>query len=265
MLKSSYPVLGVALRLALAALTLVAAALAQMGNGHMGNGPVGNGQTGNGPLGNGMMGPGNDGAPGQGAGMGSMAGGMTGAMGSREMMDGPAVGPDGTAYVLRSLPVAVAQQGPGPAQTVEIKHELMAVNARDGSPRWKLELSGTMLSDPALAADGKLFLTASDTPMYAHAGATTTPRKARLIVVTTDLVSARITRTVEVESDFLSAPKVAAEGASSYVVYATGWEMDWNDNDTVAAGEKYLYAFNSDGSLRFKLKLSSAQPGLVPR
>lgn len=35
-----------------------------------------------------------------------------------------------------------------------------------------------------------------------------------------------------------------------------------NDNDTIAAGEKHLYAFNPDGLLRFRLKLGEARIGV---
>ena len=52
-----------------------------------------------------------------------------------------------------------------------------------------------------------------------------TSEKSRLIIVATDLVSARITKTVEVDADVLSAPKVATDETGNYVIYVVGFEM----------------------------------------
>jgi hypothetical protein len=78
----------------------------------------------------------------------------------------------------------------------------------------------------------------------------------------------RITATIEVESDVLSTPRVALDETGSYVVYVTGFERgsmgnsNGNENHTIAAGEKHLYAFNPDGRLRFRLKLGEARIGI---
>jgi outer membrane protein assembly factor BamB len=196
---------------------------------------------------------------------------MFGGMSGREMMDGPTVGPDATAFVVRRAPSA-AIPGMMQPQTATPAHELVAVNPRDGSAKWKLQITGAMISEPALAQDGRIFLTSSEFPGLAlsRLGGMMTPGgpasagKARLIVVTTTAVSARISNTVEVDSDMLSAPRVATDETGSYVVYVTGFEMggmrDYliGDSDSTPAGEKTLYAFNPDGQLRFKLKLNEA-------
>ena len=224
----------------------------------------------------GGMGPGNSGNPGtpsttgmnssQGmaSGMGSSMG-MSGAMGSREMMDGPAVGPDGTVYVVRLASTSTTNQGMMSPSTGASKYELVAINATNGATNWKLEVGGTMLSEPVLAKDGKIFMTASDfvmngknqsgSGMMNPGTATGTARKSRLIVVTAVSGPASISNTIELDSDVLSAPKVTAE-ASNYSVYVTGFEMGVDDKDTIASGQKTLYAFTPAGDLKFSVKVN---------
>lgn len=226
-------------------------------------------------MGGGMMGPGSSGPSGQGMGNGTGMGSGMG-MGSREMMDGPAVGPDGTAYVVRRVPTtsSTIQQQMTPSST-GFKNELVAVNVRDGSAKWKLEITGGMVSDPALAKDGKIFFTASEFGMTGQGqsggmmdSGNSASEKARLIIVTTDLVSARITKAVDVDADVLSAPKIATDETGNYVVYVVGFEMGVmgaGDNRDASAGEKNLFAFTPDGQLKFKLRLSEAQVGIPPR
>lgn len=250
-------------RATLLALVLTTLAFAQMGGG----------------MGNGSGGPGAPSTPGQnngmhqgqtaGSGMGNaLMSAMNMGMGGREMMDGPTIGADGTAYVIRSL----AQAAVGTTTQGQPRHELVAVNMRDGSARWKLEITGGMISEPALAKDGKLFLTVADFPVATQTGGgMMNPRgsagtgKAKLLVISVAQASARIDATVEVESDILSTPRVAVDD-SGYVVYVTGFERgamnNGTDNDSIAAGEKHLYAFNPDGSRRFRLKLGEARIGI---
>jgi hypothetical protein len=144
-------------------------------------------------------------------------------------------------------------------------YELVAISVHDGSTKWKLEIAGTMISEPTLAKDGKIFMTASDFAMSGQSqsgggmmtsGSSTTSHKSRLIVVTADLTSARISNTVEVESDILSAPRAATDETGNYVVYVTGFEMGANNNDVIAGGQKYLYAFTPDGNIKFSVKIS---------
>jgi outer membrane protein assembly factor BamB len=229
-------------------------------------------------MGGGMMGFGNPGAPGNpgqglGAGMGdAMLGAMNLGMGGREMMDGPTIGPDGTAYVLRA--VSSTSTTAANVTTAQWKYELMAVNVRDGAPRWKLELTAGMLSAPLLGRDGRIFLTESDHRFggdnaagrmnLATAAATT---KAKLLVITATQTSAPVAATTEVEANVLSGLTVASDEANSYVVYATGHDRGTvtagtGGQITVTAGEKYLYAFNPDGRVRFRLKLSQARVGV---
>lgn len=259
-------------RAALLALVLTTLVFAQMGGG-MGNG-----------NGGGMMGPGNPSTPsnpGQNNGMhqgqttdhgmgNALMNAMNMGMGGREMMDGPTIGADGTAYVVRGL-----SQSTSTTTQAQLRHELVAINVRDGSARWKLEITGGMISEPALAKDGKLFLTLADFPTATQTGGgmmnsgnATGTGKAKLLVISSDPGSARITTTIEVESDVLSTPRVAVDETGSYIVYVTGFERgsmgngSVNDNDTIAAGEKHLYAFNPDGRLRFRLKLGEARIGV---
>lgn len=251
------------MRLVTLVLILGVAALAQMGGGMMGPNNPGN-----------PMGPGQNNGMHQGQGMGQGMGAavmnaMNMGMGGREMMDGPAVGPDGTAYVVRTIP----QTSTNSNQPNQLRQELMAVNARDGSARWRLEITGGMVSDPALAKDGRIFLTVSEFSMETQTGGGMMnpgngTGKARLLVIASDPFSARIATTIDVESDVLSTPRVAADETGNYVVYVTGFERgarngsNSGDNDSMAAGEKYLYAFNPDGRQRFRLKLAEARVGM---
>lgn len=244
-------------RAALLALVQTTLVFAQMGGG-MGSG-----------NGGGMMGPGNPGAPGTtgmnlGQGMGSGMG-MSGAMGSREMMDGPTVGPDGTVYVVRLASAATTNQGMFSPSTIAAKYELVAISASNGLTKWKVEITGAMVSEPALGKDGKIFMTASDFVMGGQSqsgggmmnpgASTTAARKSRLIVVTAYPASASISNTIELDSDVLSAPKVTDE-ANGYTVYVTGFEMGANDMDAVTSGQKTLYAFTSAGNLKFSVKIN---------
>lgn len=263
-LQSSSDSIRTLMRLVTLVLILGVAALAQMGGGMMGPNNPGN-----------PMGPGQNNGMHQGQGMGQGMGAavmnaMNMGMGGREMMDGPAVGPDGTAYVVRTIP----QTSTNSNQPNQLRQELMAVNARDGSARWRLEITGGMVSDPALAKDGRIFLTVSEFSMETQTGGGMMnpggngTGKARLLVIASDSFSARIATTIDVEADVMSTPRVAADETGNYVVYVTGFERgarngnNSGDNDSMAAGEKYLYAFNPDGRQRFRLKLAEARVGM---
>ena len=114
------------------------------------------------------------------------------------------------------------------------QYELVALSPVNGLAKWKLAITGTMVSEPALGKDGKIFMTASDFVMTGKnqsgggmmnpGTATGTARKSRLIVVTANSTSASISSTIEMDSDVLSAPKVVAE-ATNYSVYVTGFEL----------------------------------------
>ena len=170
-----------------------------------------------------------------------MSGGM--GMGSG-MMNDVAVGPDGTAYVLRrtgqAQPGGMMQPG-GVSQT---KAELVAVDGRSGTEKWKAPIDAEMVSEPAFAKDGRLFVTAADVLIRQSGSTITVSRKARLLVIKQAGSGATVTST-DVESNLLSTPRIAPDES---VVYATGFEMagfmaGWNDNDSVPAGQTDLYAF----------------------
>ena len=248
------------LRAILIAAVLATVTFAQMGGG-MGNG-MGNG------TGNGMMGPGNStptGTNGMGQGMANGMGsamGMSGAMGSREMMDGPTVGTDGTVYVVRLASTSTSSQGMMSSPTGSSKYELVAISPVNGSAKWKLEITGTMVSEPVLGKDGKIFLAASDFVMNGQSqsgggmmnsgSSTTTSGRSRLLIVTAYPTTATVSNTIAVDSDVLSAPRTA-DDSGSYVVYATGFEMG-TDSDAIASGTKTLYAFTPGGQIKFSVK-----------
>ncbi|MDP2999076.1 MAG: hypothetical protein Q8N47_16425 [Bryobacterales bacterium] len=243
---------------------------AQMGGGMMGPGSSGSGMSGNGPgQQGGSMGP------------GGMSGQMMGPGMGGGMMDGPAVGPDGTAYVVRRADTPATSGQMMPQGQSQIRHELVAISPVDGKPRWTLGIQAARISEPAVARDGKIFLTVDDTPMgmqgqpggMMNPGTQTTPNKAKLITVIAGPNSAQIQNTVEVDSDVLSAPKIAITDTAGnyYVIYAYGMEMagmgsrNTDDRDSIPAGERDLYAFGPDGRLKFRVKLGQAQAGIPPR
>jgi outer membrane protein assembly factor BamB len=228
-------------------LTLIVSSggLAQMGGG-MGHG----GGLGNGP------------APGMAGGM-SMSGGM--GIGSG-MMNDVAVGPDGTAYMLRRTGQPQRGGMMQPGGTSQIKAELVAIDGISGAEKWKVSIDAEMVSEPAFAKDGRLFVTAADVLTTGSGTTTTVSRKARLLVIKPGGTGATVTST-DVESDVLSAPRIAPDES---VVYATGFEMvgfmaGSDDNDSVPAGQTDLYAFNIDGTRRFKVTIGRAQFNMPPR
>jgi outer membrane protein assembly factor BamB len=144
------------------------------------------------------------------------------------------------------------------------QYELVALNPLNGTPKWKLAITGTMVSEPVLGKDGKIFMTASDFAMNGQGQSggmmnsgtsTTTSGKSRLLIVTPYPTTASITATITVDSDVLSAPRTAADGSGSYVIYATGFEMG-TDTDAIASGQKTLYAFTPAGATKFTVKLN---------
>ena len=241
-------------------------AVAQMGGG-MGNGsgPL-HGQGSNGNSGMGMDGMGAGGAMG-------MAGGM--GMGSG-MMNDLAVGPDGTAYVLRRTGTSQPGGAMHSGSASEWKTELVSID-RNGAEKWKLEIDADMVSEPAFGTDGKLFVTVADIQGQAaqsggmmNSGSGSATRKARLLVIVPTANSASVAAKTDVESDVLSAPRIAPDGAGSYFVYVTGYEMSGmgrnaEDRDGVSSGQRDLYAFTPAGAVKFKVKIAQSQFNQPPR
>ncbi len=221
---------GRARALVVAAL-FTATAFAQMGGGMMGGGN-GGGMMGGGAAGGGMMGGGS-----------FMNGGM---MNGNMMWSGiSAVGPDGSAYVIR-------RSGAGSSQSVwgSQKAELLAISPKDGTPRLLASMEGTMISQPVTSRDGRIFVTTSETGMWwSGSNASGTNREPALIIVT----PGGQTRTVTIDADYISAPRVADE-ANGYVVYVVASQ---NGQQFMTGGSgTFLYGFSGDGSQRFKLQLT---------
>jgi outer membrane protein assembly factor BamB len=168
-------------------------------------------------------------------------------VGMATMASGPAVGPDGTAYVLRQT----AASGMMGSQSA-IKTELVAINPSNGKVNWALQIDGTMISTPVLAKDGTILLTTSEPEMMTGTAAVTAPA---LVIVAPTATSARVQARVTIDSDMLSLPVMTPDGQTIYVVgtdmpdtQMRGW--------TTAAGSTYLYAFfPGTGSLKFKVQL----------
>ena len=188
------------------------------------------------------------------------------------MTDDIAIAADGTAYVIRSI--ASAQPANGMPASTSWQFELAAINPSDGSTAWKLQLPGGRVSRPVIASDGLIYLTVDNYQMFyanfSAGGSMMTPSQAQindgqLLVISPANGSASILRTIQTTSDVLSAPRMAADPAGGYLIYVLGYDMmSWTPTQgsntvTFAPGEKVLYAYQPDGTLKFSIKLS--QPG----
>ncbi len=213
-----------------------------------------------------MGGQGNDQMSGM---MGGAMGGMMGAGMGNGMANDFAAGPDGTVYVVRAVQAQAPMTPGNPTQRYTFKHELAALSPSDGALRWKLELTGGRVSEPVLGKDGRIFLTLDDGQMASQGrqgggmmgpGGPAGAGKSRFLVISVSGNSATVATTVELDSDFLSTPKVVSTGLNpaDYVVYVTGVDLpEMTDNrGSMSAGQKILYAFLPEGKLKFKVKIS---------
>lgn len=234
------------------AATLVPVALAQMGGGMMGGGWGAGGF-------NGMMDSGTIGGMMGGVLGGMMGGVMGGGMGST--IWGPAVGADGTAYVVRQT----AGGNNASANQIAVTSELAAID-KTGKVIWTLPVDGPLVSQPVLASDGQIFLTVSGfnfgfgTPTGNNSNAV---GQSKLLIVPANGGNAQ---SVTIDADVLSVPKVVPDG-SSYSIYVTASDMGfmgWMWNFGSAGGQRStggsdLYAFSSNGTLKFSVPLSRWQ------
>jgi outer membrane protein assembly factor BamB len=189
------------------------------------------------------------GIPGGMSGTGSSATtGMSGLGGGMGVMaNGPAVGPDGTAYVLRQTST-IGMMG----SQSSTKTELVAINPSNGKVNWALQVDGTMISTPVLAKDGTILLTTSEPEMMTGGTATAAPA---LLIIAPTATSARIQARVTIDSDLLSLPVVTPDGQTIYVM---GTDMPDAPirGMTASTGTTYLYAFfPGTGNLKFKVQL----------
>lgn len=210
-----------------------AAAFAQMGGGMMGGGYGGGMMGGGGMIGpDGMMGSGN-----------FMNGGM---MNGSTMWSGvSAVGPDGSAYVIRRSAASSSRPVWGSRRA-----ELLAISPKDGTPRLLASLEGAMVSQPVTGGDGRIFVTTSEMGMWwPGSDGSATNRKPALIIVT----PGGQTRTVTIDADFVSAPRVADEG-NGYVVYVVASQT--GSRLAQAGAGAFLYGFSADGTQRFRVQLT---------
>ncbi|GEM_PF-6417385 len=201
--------------------------------------------------------------------------GTTGAMGSGMgigMTEDLAVDKDGTAYVVRAV---AAPQSTGTTSTSATwQYELAAISPADGSLKWKLTIPGGRVSHPRLATDGQIFLTVDNYQMfyanYLSGGKMMTGSQAQsndgqMIIVSHTDSSASIQATIQTTSDVLSAPRIVNDnGTGSYLVYVVGYDMmSWtqapgSSGTTFSPGNKVLYAYGPDGTLKFSVQLGQA-------
>lgn len=236
-------------KLAAIVVLLTPLALAQMGGGMMGGGGMGSGGMGGGnsQTGYGMQ-------PGGVYGMGyGMMGGSAFGMGSG-MIDtfSPAVAADGTAYVMRWLSGTSQSATQPQAQT-----QLVAISPLDGTVKWALPITGTVMSQPVVGTDGRIFLTSS---FYNTSGSGTTGATGHsaLFVITPAGTSAAISNPILLTGAMASVPKIASDGSGGYIVYIIASDADGMGYQTTSTGgAAYLYAFLPSGATKFPpVKLS---------
>ncbi|MBN9656536.1 MAG: hypothetical protein J0H49_00060 [Acidobacteria bacterium] len=194
------------------------------------------------------------------------------------MTEDLAVDTDGTAYVVRAV---ASTQTPGTtAPTATWQYELAAVSPADGSLLWKLTIPGGRVSHPRLGSDGRIFLTVDNYQMfYANylsggmmmSGSQVQANDGQLVIVTHTSSSASIQATVQTVSDVLSAPRIVTDsGTGNYLVYVMGYDMmSWtqgsgNVSGSFAPGNKVLYAYKPDGTLKFSVQLAQASAAMMP-
>ena len=193
------------------------------------------------------------------------------------MTEDLAVAADGTAYVIRSISQTQMMNGSSTAPAWQF--ELAAISSVDGSVKWKLPIPGGRVSTPVLASDGLIYLAIDNYQMfYANfnsGGSMMTPSQAQtndgqVLIISPNNTSASILRTIQTASDMLSVPRIVADPAGGYLIYVLGYDMmSWtstpgSSTETFAPGEKTLYAYRPDGTLKFSVKLSQAGNGMMP-
>lgn len=185
---------------------------------------------------------------------------------------------DGTAYVIRAVATTPSSGTSAPATAWQ--YELAAVSPEDGTIEWKLTIPGGRVSHPRLAGDGRIFLTVDNFQMfyanYLSGGMMMSQSQAQandgqLVIVSHTASSASIDATIQTTSDVLSAPRIAADNATgSYLVYVIGYDMmSWtqgagSSSGTFAPGNKVLYAYRPDGTLKFSVQLAQASAAMMP-
>ena len=186
------------------------------------------------------------------------------------------MGADGTFYIVRRLPQTTG--GSTTPDPTTYKSQMVAVNSQDGSTKWTLEIPGVMMSKPALAPDGRLFLT-SGSIAFDHQGiqggmmgsqSNSNLSTGKLMVVTADGSSAQIAAQIDVDSHLMATPEFGQNADGSYTVYMTGFtisqatQQQGMGGSSMADGELDLYAFQPDGTLKYKTKLGDGQMGYGP-
>ena len=188
------------------------------------------------------------------------------------MTEDLAVSPDGTAYVIRS----VATSSPISSNTWQF--ELTAITPMDGSVKWTLPIPGGRASSPVLATDGLIYVSVDNYQMFyanfASGGSMMTQDQAlanygKLLVIAATDRSAAILHTIQTASDVLSIPRTVTDPSGGYLIYVLGYDMmSWTSmpasgSTTFGPGEKTLYAYRPDGSLKFSVKLSQTGNGMM--
>ncbi len=189
------------------------------------------------------------------------------------MTDDLAVGTDGTAYVIRSIESTKPTNGTPSFSSW--RFELTAISPVDGSPKWKLPISSGRVSRPVVAGDGLIYLTVDNYQMlfanFNSPGSMMPPYQAQgndgqILVISQSNGNASILRTIQTASDVLAAPRIVADPSGTYLVYVLGYDMmSWastpSNTTSFTPGEKTLYAYRPDGTLKFSVKLSQTGTG----
>jgi outer membrane protein assembly factor BamB len=188
--------------------------------------------------------------------------GMMGQAMSGMGQGGPVVGPDGTVYAIRQTAGGMGMMG----AVTKGKTELVAVDPKDGSLRWTLQLDGYMFSEPVLTPDGNIVLTDSEpgmtfdwwNGMWGTSSRGDTGQHSRLLIINVSVNMARVAAQLEIDADMLSRPVVAVDSTGNYVIYVNSFDMGGQGGMMTGGsygGDRNLYAFLPDGTVKFQVKL----------
>lgn len=185
---------------------------------------------------------------------GFMGGGMMG--GNSAWYGVSAVGPDGSAYMIRRAGGTSTQYMWG--GQLNQKAELVAISPA-GAARLLASIEGTTVSEPVTSPDGRMIYVTTSEPNSSWYPTTGTPfgnpsspnRKPALVIIAP---ATGQTRTVNIDADYVSPPRVASEGSTGYVVYVVASQIGQQLGQTGSG--TFLYGFSGDGTQRFRVQLT---------
>jgi hypothetical protein len=166
------------------------------------------------------------------------------------VVDGPTVGPDGNAYLVRTTVTPPTSTTPATSKT-----ELVSIGSvNTGKALWTLTIDGTYVSAPAFGG-GLIFLTTSEPsilPLALTGGVSPVAAKQPALLIVSS--TGTLLHTVNIAANTLSAPEVSADGQTIYVMAQTSPVFTAGVN-TITPSTATLYAYSPAGTVKNTVKL----------